>query len=153
MCGAVKAECRFKSPHPFVNPLKTSFFTTPIIGSLDKAALKVSMKGNVDYIFKAEDSNTSDCSRNNMTAVKVTVLGQAGSLRLNGVEVTPNQRISMVDMDMPASCNLRRQRMLRPKDTGHSKNKFYFSLTISPFLNPPPDVTAPMANLGIAFDT
>ncbi|MBI2975017.1 MAG: hypothetical protein HYY43_05455, partial [Deltaproteobacteria bacterium] len=58
----------------------------------------VSTKENTDYIFKADDFNVS-AGENKMAAIKITELEKRGALKLNGTDVTLDQRISKADID------------------------------------------------------
>ena len=54
---------------------------------------------DTDYVFSAADFSFSDIDGDALSQVKVTTLETAGSLQLNGVDVTLNQLITKADID------------------------------------------------------
>ncbi len=59
----------------------------------------VTTNEDTDYVFTAADFNFSDIDGDALNQVKVTTLESAGSLQLNGVDVTLNQLITKADID------------------------------------------------------
>lgn len=59
----------------------------------------VTIDEDTPYTFAGSDFNFQDADGDTMIQIQITLLGSAGSLRLNGLDVAPNDVVAVADID------------------------------------------------------